>query len=153
MKRIDICTINLNEGEGRQTISYDPEDMMLYSSACEEPVNSDTYSDIEDATKACEAMWGPRGGRWWALEWVERYYINYHTGAGDKLISGTLDDAKQAADSGACYTQRDITIEDEDGNEICRRRWWGVAYDEDEGVEESPITFGAFGYYGDWSDE
>lgn len=78
-----------------------------------------------------------------------KYYINYNTGAGNEWAD-TLDEAKEIADNGAAYTQKDIVIEDEDGNEITRRPWWGVQYDEDEGDEINPICFGNFGYFGDW---
>ena len=58
------------------------------------------------------------------------YYINYHTGA--------------------AYTQQDITIEDEAGNVVAIRRWYGVQYNKDEDDAETPICFGDFGYYADW---
>lgn len=72
MKRIDICTINLNCEEGRQTISYDTEDGMLYSSACEEPVSDLTFDNFNDAVEACDCMWGRSDitGAW-DLEWIE----------------------------------------------------------------------------------
>ena len=79
-----------------------------------------------------------------------RYTINYHTGAGDDTINGTLDDAMQAADEGAAYTQQPITICDEDGNAIAQRVWWGTKYDAEEAGEGNPICFGDYGYYGDW---
>ena len=63
-----ICTINLNEADGRQTISWNPEDGMLYSSACEEPVDGYTYDSVEEAADACYAMWGIAP---WELEWIE----------------------------------------------------------------------------------
>ena len=67
-----ICTINLNEEEGRQTIAWNPEDGMLYSSACEEPVDEYTYSSMEEAAEACDCMWGRSDitGAW-ELEWIE----------------------------------------------------------------------------------
>lgn len=76
------------------------------------------------------------------------YHINYHTGAGNFSIDGTLEDAKRAADEGAAYTQQPIIIHDEDGNEVARRQWWGCR----EGIEEcdDPISYGDFGFYGDW---
>ena len=77
------------------------------------------------------------------------YYINYNTGAGNEWAD-TLEQAKAIADDGAAYTQQPIVIEDEDGNEITRRPWWGVQYDEDEGDETDPICFGSSGYFGDW---
>lgn len=81
-----------------------------------------------------------------------KYYINYNTGAGNAWIDGTLADAKAAADAGAAYTQCDIVIEGEDGNEAARRPWWGVAYDSEETDEAECeiISFGGFGYFGRW---
>lgn len=78
-----------------------------------------------------------------------KYYINYNTGVGNEWAD-TLEEAKEIADAGACYTQQPITIEDEDDNEICRRPWWGSQYNEDEAWEDDPICFGEFGYFGDW---
>jgi hypothetical protein len=82
------------------------------------------------------------------------YYINYNTGAGDETISGTLKDAMKAADEGAAYTQVDITIEDNNGNVIAVRSWWGTAYDPDEAdySEDEAICFGSFGHYGAWAE-
>lgn len=77
------------------------------------------------------------------------YYINYHTGAGDDTAD-TMDKAMQVADAGAAYTQQDITIEDEAGNVVAIRRWYGVQYNKDEDDAETPICFGDFGYYADW---
>lgn len=88
------------------------------------------------------------------------YYIYYGTGAGDETFSGTLDEAKAAADEAAAYTQKDIVIYDKDvfeedgthGEYVSRRRWWGVEYDPEVAEDENPIRFGSFGYYGDWAD-
>jgi hypothetical protein len=67
-----ICTINLNEEEGRQAISWNPDDGMLYSSACEEPVDGYTYDSIEEAAEACDLMWGRSDiSNAWGLEWIE----------------------------------------------------------------------------------
>lgn len=80
------------------------------------------------------------------------YYIKYHTGAGDDTAT-TIETAKRIADEGAAYTQLDITIEDEYGNEITRRPWYGVEYnpDETEDTIDDIISFGKFGYYGAWT--
>ena len=82
---------------------------------------------------------------------MSRYYVNYNTGAGNEWAD-TLEAAKALADEGAAYTQVPIVIEDEDGNVVARRPWWGVAYDADEDADEAPICFGDFGYFGDWID-
>ena len=67
-----ICTINLNDEEGRQTISWNPEDGMLYSSACDDPVDGYTYNNINDAVEACDIMWGRSDVVGvWELEWIE----------------------------------------------------------------------------------
>lgn len=71
MKR-DICTININGEEGRQTISYDTDDKMLYTSACEEPVDEYTYDSFEEAVEACDMMWGSSDIEGvWELDWIE----------------------------------------------------------------------------------
>ena len=81
-----------------------------------------------------------------------KYFVKYHTGAGDFEFNGTLDEAKAAADEGAAYTQQSITICDESGAEIACRVWYGVAYDDAADDQENPIRFGDFGFYADWSD-
>lgn len=89
-----------------------------------------------------------------ALKMANTYWIRYGTGAGDEEIVGTLDDAKRAADDGAAYTQTDIVIEDDDGNEITRRRWYGVELTEDDMTadEDEYIIFGSFGFFAPWDD-
>lgn len=69
---ICICTINMSEGEGRQTISYNPEEGLLYSSAQEEPLDV-TVGSLQEAEDACRAMWGQdcwdlRWFYWWAVD-------------------------------------------------------------------------------------
>ena len=80
------------------------------------------------------------------------YIINWHTGVEDDACD-MLSEAMRFADANACYTQRNITIEDEDGYIICERHWWGTAIDEDDEDLIDPIDFGDFGYYDDWRDE
>ena len=83
---------------------------------------------------------------------MAKYFIKYHTGAGDEWIEGTLQEAMKTADELAAYTQQSISIEDEAGNEVARRPWWGVKYDPDvdEAAEDEVIQFGDYGYYGAW---
>lgn len=76
------------------------------------------------------------------------YFVRFNTGAGD-FRAESLEEAMEEADRFACYTQQDIVIEDERGNEVARRAWVGVGY-EDDGYTEDPIIFGSFGYYDDW---
>lgn len=82
------------------------------------------------------------------------YTINYHTGVGN-TEEETLELAMKKADEGAAYTQQNITIEDETGNVVAVRKWWGVGYDPEQ-TEDAPediIQFGNFGYYGAWEEE
>lgn len=95
-----------------------------------------------------EVRWSPEEHRYYRCE-RSRYYICYHTGAGDG-VEHTIDSAMRSADRGAAYTQQDITIEDADGDVLWRRRWWGTKYDPDEDCCEDPICFGDYGFYGDW---
>lgn len=68
----EICTINLNEGDGRQTIYYNLDDCKLYTSAGDIPVDNYTYSSIDDAVNACDIMWGSSDiVGVWELEWIE----------------------------------------------------------------------------------
>lgn len=77
------------------------------------------------------------------------YTINYNTGITAR--ANTIEEAKRIADAEAAYTQEPITIEDESGDEIARRHWWGVEYDENVAPCEDPICFGNYGYYDDWT--
>jgi hypothetical protein len=72
--------------------------------------------------------------------------INYQTGITEE--AETLQEAMEKADNGAAYTQQNIIIEDENGNWVAKRSWWGCL----TGIEEceNPIQFGDFGFYGDW---
>lgn len=78
-----------------------------------------------------------------------KYYVNYGTGAGDEYVEGTLDDAKKVAEDGIAYTQTDIKIQTEDGEDVAVLTWYGVAPEEDDIVI---ARFGDFGFYGEWHD-
>lgn len=86
---------------------------------------------------------------------MARYYIDYNTGAGNEWVEGTLDHAKRVADKGASYTQQHITIYTFDEVNLTRvpvtgRSWhWQSS---GMGRMHNPISFGDFGYYGDWED-
>lgn len=76
-----------------------------------------------------------------------KWFINYHTGAGDVTFDGTEEQAKAKADEGISYTQQDVTIESDEGRYI--RRWYGsTASDEDE--INDIIKFGDSGFYDEW---
>lgn len=83
---------------------------------------------------------------------MAKYYIDYGTGAGNEWVEGSLEEAMEQADKGAAYTQTSYGIQDENGEEIASRRWWGVAFDPKatEETEDEIIDFGKFGYYGAW---
>jgi hypothetical protein len=70
--KIEICTINMNEVEGRQTIYWDTEDKLLHSTADDPDNECPEYSceSIEDAEDTAYQLWGKVPG--WDLEWIER---------------------------------------------------------------------------------
>jgi hypothetical protein len=78
------------------------------------------------------------------------YKVNFGTGAGDEDGFETIEVAQKYADDNAVYTQSSIAIEDENGNIVCSRHWWGVGFDSEVDPSENPITFGDMGYYADW---
>ena len=76
-----------------------------------------------------------------------KYYVNYHTGAGNFEVEGELFEVMEAEDKDATYPQDSISIE-EDGIVVARRPWYGCMSGVEE--EENPIQFGTSGFYGDW---
>jgi hypothetical protein len=54
---------------------------------------------------------------------------------------------KKAAEDGISYTQCNVTIEDENGNEVADLPWYGIEPSEDDVVT---AQFGNFGFYGEW---
>ena len=69
----------------------------------------------------------------------------------DVEFEGSLDEAMAKADGMACYTQQNIRIYADEKRDIliAERRWYGVAPD-DEIAEGDIISFGKFGFYGEW---
>ncbi|WP_040205333.1 hypothetical protein [Neobacillus jeddahensis] len=81
---------------------------------------------------------------------MEKYFINYHTGAGNLIVEvNEIDEAKRIAEEGVAYTQTQITIETLDGEVITESRWWGVEPEEDSNV----LEIIGDGYFQTWSDE
>ena len=79
-----------------------------------------------------------------------KLYINYQTGAGNEWIEvKTIDEAKEIPEKNICYTQKDISKENEKGDIICKLPWWGIEYDSDL-ADICTVDFGKFGYYGEW---
>lgn len=83
-----------------------------------------------------------------------KYIINYNNGSPERNTADTLEEAMRIADENVCFSgsMNGITIEDEDGNSIMRRRWYGIKYDENNPDLwcENPICFGSEGYLGGW---
>lgn len=80
---------------------------------------------------------------------MNKYYINYGTGAGNEYIKGTLEEAKKVAEDGLAYTQTDVKIQTEDGEDVAALNWYGVQPEEDDVVT---ARFGDRGFYGEWRD-
>lgn len=78
-----------------------------------------------------------------------RYYINYGTGAGNEYVDGTLEDAKRVAEDGLAYTQTDVKIQTEDGEDVSVLNWHEMQPEEDDVVT---ARFGDHGFYGEWWD-
>ena len=74
------------------------------------------------------------------------YTIDYGTTTD---TAETIDDAMQTADNNATYNGEDIKIIC-DGEIIAIRKWSATRDLFNE--MESPIDFGGFGYYADWSE-
>lgn len=70
MGYIDICTIDMNEGEGRHTIRWNPEDHRLYTTAMEESIDTPECATIEEAEDTAYQLWGRMKD--WHIEWIER---------------------------------------------------------------------------------
>lgn len=78
-----------------------------------------------------------------------KYYIDYGTGAGNEYVEGTLDEAKKVAEDGLSYTQTDVKVQTEDGEDVAILKWYGVQPNEDDVVT---AQFGDYGFYSEWSD-
>ena len=74
------------------------------------------------------------------------YTVTAGTGSGDKKYD-TLDEAIAALND-VCYTQTSVEVVDDDTDKVVAGRTW---YGCTDGIDEcdDPISFGAFGYYGD----
>lgn len=76
------------------------------------------------------------------------FTINFNNGIRHQEECESIENAMKIADERAAYTQESITIENEFGDILARRPWYGCS----SGIEETtnPIKFGDFGFYGDW---
>ena len=80
------------------------------------------------------------------------YIVNFNTGAGNQEVT-TLEEAKQVAVDFMTYTQRDITIETEDGEVIATARWYGYKPTEEEREAGLVLEEIGGGFYARWDDE
>lgn len=78
-----------------------------------------------------------------------KYFINYGTGAGNEYVEGTLDEAKKVAEDGLSYTQTDVKVQTEDGDDVAILKWYGVQPGEDDIIT---AQFGDYGFYSEWVD-
>ena len=88
------------------------------------------------------------------LEEYTYHYINYNSSGNDNFsIFDTDRQAEKLADQNARFTERDITIEDENGDIIASRCWHSEPFDPTvyKNREQTDIIdFGARGHYGPW---
>ena len=80
-----------------------------------------------------------------------KYYICMNRYMNDEEFEGDLYDAMKAADEMSCYNQQDIKIfaDGERQNLVAIRPWCGCTPDDDCGSDI--ISYGDFGYYGEWN--
>ena len=80
-----------------------------------------------------------------------KYYLSLNSMMEDEELEGSLEEAMAKADRMACYTQQDIRIYADEKRDIlaAERRWYGVEPDS-ELAEGDIISFGKFGFYGEW---
>jgi outer membrane phospholipase A len=78
-----------------------------------------------------------------------KFYIDYGTGSGNFVFEGELKEAMRAADEGVNYTQENVKIFAEDGEDLlAMRSWWGTQADDEDNPEI--ISYGKYGYYDAW---
>jgi hypothetical protein len=86
---------------------------------------------------------------------IEKYYINHNTGAGNEIVEvQDLEEAQKIAQEAMRYTQKDVAIEDLEGNLICISRWIGVEAQEED-YESGYVLeeFGKYGYFSMWEEQ
>lgn len=84
---------------------------------------------------------------------LKNYTIDYNNGFYVEIEADNLDEVIEEAEDRMGYTQEDVKILDENGEEVARSYWVGAAPDsEDEDFDEDDVLmqFGDFGYYTRW---
>ena len=76
---------------------------------------------------------------------MDKYYIDYGTGAGNEWVIGTLEEAKRVAAEGVSYTRTDAVILEDGEEEVARLVWCDCPPDDDN--IEVVVDFGGFGFY------
>ena len=69
--KVDICTINMNEGEGRQTIYWDTNDKLLHTSYDGSECYGIKCNTVEEAWDLAYDLWF-RTTIGWNPEWCDR---------------------------------------------------------------------------------
>lgn len=82
---------------------------------------------------------------------MEKYYINYGTGAGNEWTN-SIEEAMKIAKENCAYTQCNIKIQDENHKDLYKSLWIGIKYDPNEDQDEPIAIFGNFGYYTAWTE-
>ena len=119
--KIGICTINLNEEEGRQTIYWNTEDKLLYTDYDDSEAYGVEQKTIEEAQETAHALWGTTPG--WDLEWIENDGPAYDRDTFESMIYDFL------ADHGGEYEDDPVILDGEPT--VYNGAWMQPAHDSD----------------------
>lgn len=86
---------------------------------------------------------------------MSEFFINHNTCAGNEIVEASdLREVKQLAQEGMRFTQRNVNIEDLQGNIITQSQWENTAATEEDQEAGTVLEqFGTEGFYIIWSDE
>lgn len=81
---------------------------------------------------------------------MEKFIVNYGNGVKIVFEADFIEDILDDIDETISYTGQSVIVFDTNGQEVARRSFYSVTYDENEDCCENPIDFGSFGFYDDW---
>jgi len=81
---------------------------------------------------------------------MEKFIVNYGNGVKIVFEADFIEDILDDIDETISYTGQSVIVFDTNGQEVARRNFYSIAYDESEDCCENSIDFGSFGFYDDW---